>query len=237
MDHEKDRVVVDSLRICEHLIDNANSTKRLLGDTESERADILQQASVVDRTPQPALLYGFHPDDDRRPEFIKAKMADAYDLKIEALTLLRDQNLHDTELASAYTAKISKEAQGKRFAHDAKQQREVRATTRNILEQLSQRLERSQNLWVCGDTSPLRTFFGELICSDSSGWGSRTFGRTQLLFRTMPLAASKGIHFGPASLTIHLQCHSHPISTWIHLRIYKYVLRGVCPKNHRESAQ
>ena len=123
VDHEKDRVVVDSLRICEHLIDSANPTKGLLGDTESERADILQQASVVDRTPQPALLYGFHPDDDRRPEFIKAKMADAYDLKIEALTLLRDQNLHDTELASAYTAKISKEAQGKRFAHDANQQR------------------------------------------------------------------------------------------------------------------
>ena len=84
VDHEKDRVVVDSLRICEHLIDSANSTKRLLGDTESERADILKQASIVDRTPQPALLYGFHPDDDRRPEFIKAKMADAYDLKIEA---------------------------------------------------------------------------------------------------------------------------------------------------------
>ena len=159
VDHEKDRVVVDSLRICEHLIDSANSTKRLLGDTASERADILQQASVVDRTPQPALLYGFHPDDDRRPEFIKAKMAGAYDLKIEALTLLRDQNLHDTELASAYTAKISKEAQGKRFAHDPNQQREVRATTRTILEQLSQRLERSQNLWVCGDTFTLADIF------------------------------------------------------------------------------
>ena len=34
VDHEKDRVVVDSLRICEHLIDSENSTKRLLGDTE-----------------------------------------------------------------------------------------------------------------------------------------------------------------------------------------------------------
>ena len=159
VDHEKDRVIVDSLRICEYLIDGANSAKSLLGDTASERADILQQASVVDRTPQPALLYGFHPDDDRRPEFIKAKMADAYDLKIEALTLLRDQNLHDTELVSAYTAKISKEAQGKRFAHNANQQREVRANARNILEQLSQRLERSQSLWVCGDTFTLADIF------------------------------------------------------------------------------
>ena len=110
----------------------------------------MKQVAIVDATPHPAVLYGFHPDDDQRPDFIKHVMSDVYDLKVEALEQLIEENTADTELVAAYRAKIAKEVAGKGLAHDAKVQHAVRAEVQGIIDNLDRQLESTANPWICG---------------------------------------------------------------------------------------
>ena len=150
LDRAKDTVVVDSKRICEYLDQELPDPIRLIPEDQAQAEAVLRQVAIVDQTPQPALLYGFHPDDDQRPEFIKAKMVDVYDLKIEALESLIAANSDDPELVQAYQSKIAKELSGKQVAHDAKFQNDVRAETRDILQGLEDQLAKNTGPWLVG---------------------------------------------------------------------------------------
>ena len=150
VDHERSEVVVDSIRICQHLVKEVEEGASLVPADEAGARAVMQQVSIVDRSPQPALLYGFHPDDDQRPDFIKQVMSNVYDLKVEALEMLVKENSADTALVAAYQSKIAKELAGKNLARDKDFQRTIRAEVKQIIDDLDRQLEAMGGPWVCG---------------------------------------------------------------------------------------
>ena len=159
VDREAAAVIVDSLRICEHLDQQAPHAQRLIPEDATLAAAVRQQMAIVDRTPHPAALYGFHPEDDRRPDFIKHVMGDVYDLKVAALEQLINDNRGDSALVTAYTNKIAKELGGRAVAHDATKQRAVRSEMQAIVESLSTQLTKHAAPWVCGNAFTLADVF------------------------------------------------------------------------------
>jgi len=155
VDLERNKVIVDSKKICEYLDQQAPTAIQLIPDEPALHEAVMEQVSIVDTTPQPGLLYGFHPDDDQRPEFIKKAMVDVYDLKLEALEGLIAANSGDTELVEAYRSKIAKESGGNSMAHDADTQRAIRAEAQQIINGLDSQLEAHANPWVCGSNFTL----------------------------------------------------------------------------------
>ena len=143
-------VVVDSIRICKHLDKETEGGASLVPDDEDAARGVMQQVAIVDRTPQPAVLYGFHPDDDQRPDFIKQVMSDVYDLKVEALGILIKENSDDADLVAAYQSKIAKELAGKNLARDNDFQRAIRVEVKDIVDSLDRQLEATGGPWVCG---------------------------------------------------------------------------------------
>lgn len=150
VDLEKTRVIVDSKAICEYLDKEISSGTPLIPEDGPLKEAVMEQVDIVDDTPQPALLYGFHPDDDQRPDFIKAAMTDVYDLKLIALRSLIEANKDDERLVAAYESKIAKELGGKVFAHNAEDQRATRDIAQGIINRLNAHLEKSEEEWICG---------------------------------------------------------------------------------------
>ena len=159
VDHHSARVIVDSVRICEYLDEQTPQPRKLIPDDSIAAAAVRHQMSIVDGTPHPAALYGFHPEDDRRPDFIKHVMSDVYDLKIAALRQLIDNNRNDAELVAAYDGKISKELGGKSVARDPTMQHAVRAELQGIVESLNDQLIKHAAPWVCGSAFTLADVF------------------------------------------------------------------------------
>jgi glutathione S-transferase len=152
VDLEKGKVIVDSKKIVEYLDREIPTATALIPDELSLREAVMEQVSIVDTTPQPALLYGFHPDDDQRPDFIKKGMKGVYELKVEALEALISANIDDAEVVEAYRGKISKEKAGKLLANDAATQYAIRAEAQEIINGLDKQLAAHANPWVCGST-------------------------------------------------------------------------------------
>ncbi len=150
VDHEKEQVIVDSKRICQYLDKEVPESISLVPEDKTTEQAVMQQVAIVDGTPHPAVLYGFHPDDDQRPDFIKHVMSDVYDLKVEALESLIEENSKDSQLVAAYRSKISKESAGKEFAHDSNVQHAIRAEMQNIIDTLDRQLEATADPWICG---------------------------------------------------------------------------------------
>lgn len=150
VDHELPVVVADSKRICAHLDREISESIPLMPEDEAASRAVSEQVAIVDRTPHPAVLYGFHPDDDRRPDFIKHVMSDVYDLKVEALEALIKQNSADADLVAAYRSKIAKELAGKQLARDDNVQHAVRAEMKDIIDNLDRQLASTPGPWVCG---------------------------------------------------------------------------------------
>lgn len=150
VDHEQSTVVVDSRRICEHLDSKISGGVSLLPEDEAAARAVMQQVAIVDGTPHPAVLYGFHPDDDQRPDFIKHVMSNVYDLKAEALETLIMQNSDDADLVAAYQSKIAKETAGKKLAHDSDVQYAIRAEMKDIIDGFDRQLEFVADPWACG---------------------------------------------------------------------------------------
>ncbi len=148
VDREQRRVIVDSMRICAHL-DASAGPPLLLPPND---AQVRRQVDIVDRLPHPAILYGFHPDDDQRPDFIQGVMRDVHDLKCESLQKFIDDNRDDETLVAAYRSKIAKEQAGKALAFDPERQRRIRATIQDLIEDLDQQLGASADPWLCGAT-------------------------------------------------------------------------------------
>ena len=154
IDYETGRVIADSLRICRYLDDISPTPARLVPEDEAARAAVLRQAAIVDRIPNGALLYGFHPDADRRPEALKTVMQTVYDSKILALEAMIAANAGDAALVAAYRAKIAKEQGGKAVCHDAGFQRATRTHVAGLLRDLEATLA-DGSPWIVGGSFTL----------------------------------------------------------------------------------
>jgi glutathione S-transferase len=136
VDHEAGRVVADSQRICSYLDAVDRQPVQLIPDEPGARDEVLRQVGIVDRIPNGALLYGFHPDTDLRPDALKDSMRTVYHYKIVALERLIADNAGDPALVAAYRAKIAKETGGKQVCHDPQFQRAARQRTSQLLADL-----------------------------------------------------------------------------------------------------
>jgi glutathione S-transferase len=150
VDHANGVVIVDSSRICRYIEEQFPSCAPLIPKQAAEAERVSRQMSIVDKTPHAALLYGFHPDDDHRPELIKQIMETVYDNKIAALELLIRANMHDVRLVDAYRAKIAKESGGKMASRDPDFQRASRLKAAQIIADLNGQLTSHIGDWVCG---------------------------------------------------------------------------------------
>lgn len=136
VDYQAGRVVADSQRICCYLDAVSRSPIQLVPDEPEARAEVMRQVGIVDRIPNGALLYGFHPDADLRPDPLKLAMETVYDYKVMALERLIAAHADEPELAAAYRAKIVKESGGKKVCHDPAFQRAAREHSRELLKNL-----------------------------------------------------------------------------------------------------
>ncbi|NOV19685.1 glutathione S-transferase family protein [Ensifer adhaerens] len=159
VDLDTAEVIVDSLRICIHIDAVLPGSNRLIPVDPRQLKNVRRQLRAVDLTPHPGLLYGFHPEDDRRPEPIKQAMSSVYEEKIEALNSLIKANEDDSELAAAYQAKIAKEAGGRDLRRDPGFQIKLRDTTRKILLGLDADLRQNQYDWLCAPHLTLADLF------------------------------------------------------------------------------
>ncbi|VVO23119.1 2,5-dichlorohydroquinone reductive dechlorinase [Pseudomonas fluorescens] len=155
IDYEVGRVIVDSKRICCYLDAVSREGGQLLCDEAQARAEVVRQVDIVDRIPNGALLYGFHPDDDRRPDILKSVMETVYDCKIIALEALAAANAGEPALVAAYRAKIAKESGGKMVCHDAEFQRAARKHVANLLTELDHALAAKSFPWPDGNSFSL----------------------------------------------------------------------------------
>ncbi|MGK6310504.1 glutathione S-transferase family protein [Variovorax sp. DT-64] len=140
VDFEAGRVIADSQRICRHLDAVSRDPIQLVPEDPEARAEVMRQVGIVDRIPNGALLYGFHPDADPRPAPLKASMETVYDYKIMALERLVAANADDPELVAACRAKIVKESGGKKVCHDPAFQRAARLHVSDLLQDLERNL-------------------------------------------------------------------------------------------------
>lgn len=134
-------------------------TNRLVPTDLVQLENVQRQLNAVDLTPHPGLLYGFHPEDDRRPQPIKQAMSSVYEEKIEALTALIKANEADAYLVAAYQAKIAKEAGGREVRHDPGFQKDLRGFTRDILLKLDDDLRQKEFIWLCAAHLTLADLF------------------------------------------------------------------------------
>ncbi|VTU23452.1 2,5-dichlorohydroquinone reductive dechlorinase [Variovorax sp. PBS-H4] len=140
VDYQAGRVVADSRRICTYLDAVSRTPVQLVPDNPEARTEVMRQVGIVDRIPNGALLYGFHPDADRRPDALKSSMETVYDYKIMALEGLIAIHAGDAELVAACRAKIEKESAGKKVCHDPAFQRAARQHAGDLLKGLERDL-------------------------------------------------------------------------------------------------
>ena len=159
VDHEKARVIVDSVAICRYIDAETVPANALIPADAALARRMTRQIEIVDATPHPAMLYGFHPEEDHRPDLLKHIMTTVYDDKVEALDWLIEQNRDDAELVLAYQAKIAKESGGKSVSRDGAFQRTARLKVQGVLQGLEADLRENGGDWLCGPSLTLADLF------------------------------------------------------------------------------
>ncbi len=148
VDHERELVVVDSARICEHLDREWTQGEPLMPDGMAD--DISSQVALVDRAPHVAVLYGAHPDGDNRPNGLRINIKDVHAKKIAAVEAMMETADNAEDLLAAYQAKVVKETSASKFVYDGECMRAAhRAMGEHVLA-LAAQLERSAGPWVFG---------------------------------------------------------------------------------------
>lgn len=148
-DLHSEQVLVDSVRICEHINDNWQSSVDLL--PARLRREIDREIAIVDGTPQVAMLYGAHPDGDFRPAMLKQNMSGVHDYKIMKLMEGRSLAVGHPQLTAAYDAKIRKEAFAKHYVANPEMMRAATDEIVQVVAALDERLQDGRQ-WICGDT-------------------------------------------------------------------------------------
>ncbi len=148
VDHDADRVIVDSRMIGEHI------DREWQGGTElcpaRLKREIDREINIVDGTPHVAVLYGAHPDGDFRPAMLRKNMPGAHDYKIMKLMEGRSLAVGHPHLTAAYDAKIRKEAAAKVYVASPDLMRSATDEIIGIVGDLEERLA-DERAWVCGD--------------------------------------------------------------------------------------
>lgn len=146
VDRQAGKVVVDSARIIEYIDAETDPRGQLLPQACAD--EVRRQVEIVDQTPHGVLLAGFDPDDDRRPDVLKAIMLNYHVDKLKVLEKLIEENQHDHALVAAYRAKITKEEVGELVCHDDEAMRAGRRDTMKILDGLEADLGQKANKWL-----------------------------------------------------------------------------------------
>ena len=149
IDHKENEVIVDSKKICEYLEHQIPALPLM---PETLAVEIGREVDIIDRAPHPGILYGFHPDSDRRPDMTKDRMKGIHDRKITILENNLVTNADDDGLVRAYRAKISKEKAGKMLALNPECQRAVHKEFEHIVAKLEIKLNRTGGTWFFGET-------------------------------------------------------------------------------------
>jgi len=156
VDHQNEKVIVDSTRICAYLEQEVSTGTTLIPSGLEEAID--RQIEIVDGIPMGAILYGFL-ENDPRPDFLKMAMDGVYDVKRQALEMLIEENKNDEELVATYQAKISKEMAGKDLYKNIDYLNGKMADFASIIEKLDAELQHSDGLWIHGDAFTLSDAF------------------------------------------------------------------------------
>lgn len=159
VDYQAGRVIADSKRICVYLDAVSRESVQLIPNEAGARTEVMRQVSIVDSIPNGALLYGFHPDADLRPEPLKQSMETVYDYKVKVLERLISDNADDLELVAAYRAKIVKESGGKKVCRDPAFQRAARDQAALLLVELERDLAAGSFAFLNGHAFSLADVF------------------------------------------------------------------------------
>ncbi len=148
VDHEKEKVVVDSSRICVYLDEETSGDRLIPGNLSNE---IGAQISLIDQAPHVATLYGAHPDHDPRPKGLKTNIAGVHAKKIVKLEAARDEAGDEATLVAAYDAKISKESSAADFVFSPDRMRDIHKAMFNHVGDLEAQLSTHNGEWVMGE--------------------------------------------------------------------------------------
>jgi len=154
VDLVEDRVVVDSLRICQY-IDAATGGRLVAAGVEDA---VAAELAIVDETPHVALLYGAHPEGDFRPERLQRGMPGVHDRKIAKIEQARDLVADEPELVAALEAKIRKERAARDFVATPDAMRQATEETLGAVAALDERLSDGRR-FVCGEDFTLADAF------------------------------------------------------------------------------
>ena len=150
VDHETARVVIDSQAICEYIALNAATGTDLI--PEDLKTAIQAQVDLVDRAPHVAVLYGAHPDDDRRPAGLRDRITGVHARKIRVLETMIKHIGDDAELHAAYKSKIAKEHAAGEFVKTPEEMRAVHQQMAEHVRDLETHLEgQGAGPWVLGE--------------------------------------------------------------------------------------
>ena len=157
VDHEAGLVLANSKRMCLYLDAAVDGhTKLVPADLE---AQIIRQIDIVDRTPHVAVLYGAHPDEDRRPAFVRRDMQGVHDQKIALLRKNMAAVLDEPALTSAYEHKIMKETAARQFVRTEHDMRAAIQEFKDLIAGLESDLAATDGKWLFGDRFTLADVF------------------------------------------------------------------------------
>jgi 2,5-dichlorohydroquinone reductive dechlorinase len=149
VDHEKQRVIVDSSRICDYIERECDTGTTLI--PEGMDAPIQEQIDIVDRAPHAAIFYGANPDGDTRPEGLRKDITGAQDKKIVKLRWMMAEVPDEPALLAAYEAKILKETASEKFVNTPEKMRQTYSEMVSHVDVLEGQLGTHNGAWALGD--------------------------------------------------------------------------------------
>ncbi|MEM9403829.1 MAG: glutathione S-transferase family protein [Pseudomonadota bacterium] len=149
VDHEAQRVIVDSSRICYYLDREAATGEKLVPEHLAD--EITAQIDLIDQAPHVAILYGANPEGDRRPSGLAMHIKDIQHEKIRTLKQMMAAIESDDPIMAAYESKISKESGSHSFVNDPGRMRKAYAEMSAHADALETQLEKSGGPWAFGE--------------------------------------------------------------------------------------
>ena len=149
VDHEKERVIVDSSRICNYLDRESNTGTKLIPNYLAD--DIAAQIKLIDQAPHPAALYGVNPEGDRRPPEVRMLVDGIQERKILAINSIIAELDPNDPIIGAYQCKIAKETGSQNFVRDPENMREVYGELTAHVDALEAQLQKLDGEWAFGD--------------------------------------------------------------------------------------
>lgn len=149
VDHDKNKVVVDSSEICMYL-DREGGTPNSLIPAAMDN-EIKSQIELIDQAPHVASLYGAHPDGDVRPQGLAGNIKGVHAKKERALDEMIAMVPDEPKLIDAYKHKIAKERSAHDFIYDAASMRDTHKAMVKHVESLNELLNSHDGQWTLGD--------------------------------------------------------------------------------------